>query len=90
MTALQLLTLALATYTVASTITQQSGPWRVFTRVREVAPLGGLTTCVYCTAPWAALALWALYPVAAWVVEVLAITGAALMLGAYTGVRHGV
>jgi len=90
MTAFKLLLLALATYTVASTLTQQAGPFEVFTRLRRRVPLGGLATCVYCAMPWCALALWLIDAVAPVVVDIFAITGAALMLGAWSGVRHGV
>lgn len=89
MTPTDFLVLALATAYSAHVISSTDGPFGVFASVRERLPLGGLTTCIYCLAPWCAGALWlvSLTPLAP-LVTLLAIAGAALMLTAWTGMRH--
>lgn len=80
-----------ATWYIAETISSKAGPFNVFTRIRERLPLGGLTSCIYCTVPWVALVLYTVYfrhfAIESFV-HVFAIAGAALMLRSYTGVRH--
>lgn len=89
MTPTDFLVLALATAYSAHVISSTEGPFGIFARVRERLPLGGLTTCVYCLSPWCAAALWGvtLTPLAP-LVTVLALAGGALMLTAWTGMRH--
>lgn len=86
---LDLLILALATWYASRVLTKEAGPWGLLAKLRAVWPRGPLT-CIYCTAPWAAAALWADYRYG-WppVVWVLAVAGLALMLRSYTGVAHG-
>jgi len=58
----------------------------VFVTLRRRLPLGGLTECIICLAPWCAALLFLLERTpAAPLVWVLAIAGGALMLGSYTG-----
>lgn len=89
MTPTDLFVLALATAYSAHVISSTEGPFAVFAWVRSHLPLGGLTTCVYCLAPWCAGALWALMltPLSP-LVWVLAVAGAALMLTSWTGMKH--
>lgn len=87
-----LLILTAATLYLAEVISSKSGPGNIFGWLRERAPLGGLTACVWCLAPWIALILMLVYlfvPYGIYGVQVLAIAGAALMLRSYTGVHHG-
>ena len=91
MTPIDLLVLALATWYVAFVVTNPNinGPFGLLAAFRGRFSLGGLTHCKVCFAPWAAGALYllSLTPLQPFVV-VLAIAGAALMLGAYSGAGH--
>lgn len=90
LTWLDLLLLALASWSLSHMITREAGPYRLFERFRAHFPLGGLTTCVYCMVRWVAPLLLIIHlfvPVITWA---LAISGAALMLHSYTGVGHDV
>lgn len=84
------LILALATWRLAYFITSETGPFGSAAWLRQVAPLGGLTTCLKCASFWMALAAYLLWmtPLQP-VVIVLAVSGAGLMLASYTGVNHG-
>lgn len=89
MSLLELLILALAAWRLAYLITAESGPFNLVGHFRSRFPLGGLTTCLKCASVWTAalvylLGMTPLYPL----VWVLAISGAALMLAAYSGVQH--
>lgn len=89
LTTADFLIIVVATWYAAHAVTGTSGPFALFVRLRRALPLGGLVSCIVCFAPWAALVLWALYLTPARpAVVVLAIAGAALMLGAWTGARH--
>lgn len=83
---LDLLLLTLATWRAAYLVTKESGPFHLAAAFRSRFPLGGLTTCLKCASVWAAalmLLLW-LTPLQP-VVYVASISGAAIMLGNYTG-----
>lgn len=78
-----------ATWRVSYMIANEDGPFAVFLRLRRTLPLGGLTTCMYCVSVWAAAVLWLLWQTPAQVVVVfLAVSGGALMLGAWTGANY--
>jgi hypothetical protein len=84
-----LLVLCLATWRLAYMVTRESGPFDVFTTLRERLPLGGLTSCIYCASVWAALLLLLLWHTPAQpLLLVLAIAGGALMFGSYSGANH--
>lgn len=84
-----LLLIALATWYLAYVVTKTSGPFEMMGRFRFRFPLGGLTACIVCAAPWLAAALYLLYrtPLQP-IVVVLALAGAALMLGSFSGASH--
>lgn len=82
---LELLLLACATWRVAHMIALEHGPFKCFVWLRAVAPLGGVTTCEYCLTVWVAPAMVLCLVYAPLVVWALAVSGAALMLKAYTG-----
>lgn len=86
LTLLELLTLSLATWRLAYLLAKEAAPFQVMARIRAKTTLGGMLTCLYCSSVWAAIAVALLWhtPLQA-VVYVLAISGAALMLGNYTG-----
>ena len=90
MTPLDLLILVLATWYLAYALTKTHGPFHVFATLRGRFSFGGLTTCMHCAAPWIAGLLWLLWltPLHP-VVYALAVAGAALMLGSWTGASHG-
>lgn len=83
---LDLLVLALATWRLAYLISKESAPFNIAGRFRERFPFGGGTACIKCVSVWCAtfwLIVW-LTP-AAPLSYVFALSGAALMLGSYTG-----
>ena len=86
MSPLDLALIGLAAWYWAVVIALTHGPWRVFERLRTRAPLGGLTTCVYCLAIWLALGFWLLSQTpAAPLVFISAGAGAAIFLHRWTG-----
>ena len=87
MTPYDLLLLALATWYTAYVVVQLDGPFTVFKRIRPRTR--GLTECIYCFAPYAAV-LWLLiwYTPAKPLIYPFALAGAALMLHRYTGGNH--
>ena len=88
-----LLILALATWYSAHTVSKTSGPFNVMGRFRSRVSFGMRDAqgyyCMVCAVPWIAGALYLLWqsPVQP-VVVVLAVAGAALMLGSYSGANH--
>lgn len=54
MSPLDFLTLAAATLYLSFALTKTHGPFRLFATLRQKAPLGGLTSCIVCAAPWLA------------------------------------
>lgn len=86
------LILSAATLYLAEVVTGKDGPWGIFRWLRARTGASGLMTCIWCFAPYAALALllvWLLVPYGNYPVYVLAIAGVALALRSYTGVHHG-
>jgi O-antigen/teichoic acid export membrane protein len=80
-----------ATWRLANMLSREHGPFRVFSKMRERFPLGGLTACVYCMSIWCALPLLLIYawaPVLNILIWVLAISGGALLLRSFTGAGH--
>lgn len=92
MTSISLLLIALWTWRTAFFVTSEDGPYNVAGRFRTWAPLGGLTTCLRCASVWTALLGFLLWTfggqVGQAVVTVGALSGAALMLAAYSGASH--
>lgn len=90
MDGLTLIILALATWRLSYLMASESAPFQLMTKLRERTTVGGLLTCIYCSSIWAALIVLVLWftPLAV-VVYILAISGAALMLGSYTGASQG-
>lgn len=89
-TPLDLLILALATWRLAYFIARDHAPFGVMTWLRKRyapdADKPSILNCIYCSSIWAALVVLVLWftpfqPV----VWLLAVSGAALMLGSYTG-----
>jgi hypothetical protein len=87
---LDLLVIALASWRLAYLAAKESAPFGIMTKLRQRTTLGGLLSCLYCSSWWAALVMLALWLIGAQVlVYVFAVSAAALMLGAYTGVSQG-
>ena len=85
---LDLLLLALATWRLSHMISREKGPYLIFQSLRTKAPLGGLTSCIYCLSVWVGFALLILHlftPIVTWI---FAVPGAALMLKSFTGAGH--
>lgn len=87
---LDYLLIALAGWRLAYFITSERGPFRAAERLRTLAPLGGLTTCLKCASFWTAALCFVLWTtVLQPVVIVLALSAAGLMLASFSGVQHG-
>lgn len=84
--ALDLLVIALAAWRLAYLAAKEAAPFQLMARLRQRTTFGGLLSCLYCSSWWAALVMLALWftPLQV-VVWVFAVSGAALMLGSYTG-----
>lgn len=83
------LILAIATWRTAHLLVHEDAPFHFMARIRARTTFGGLLTCIKCASVWTAallLLLWftPLYPL----VWIAALSGAALMLGSYTGASH--
>lgn len=78
---------ALATWYLAYVISAQSGPLRLFERLRRVGQLHELLSCIYCLSVWVAggVYLVMVHTDVQWLVYIPAVAGAALMLRSYTG-----
>lgn len=89
LTPLDILILALATWRLAYLMAKEVAPFQLMTKLRAKTTLGGLLTCVYCSSWWAALIMLVLWflpmPYLKYLVYIFAVSGAALMLGNYTG-----
>lgn len=81
-----LLLIALAAFYVAYAISSTHGPFRAFEQLRTRIPLGGLTACIVCLAPWLAAAFYVLLSTpAAWLVWILAGAGGSVFVYRWTG-----
>lgn len=60
MTPFRLAEIALSCWYIAFALSTTHGPFHLFEWIRAHLPLGGLTSCIICLAPWTALALWLL------------------------------
>lgn len=83
MSALELVTLAAASWYVAYVVTSTYGPFGIFGLIRAYLPLGGLTTCIICLSIWVALILRLIG--ANVITDALAIAGLALWVHRYSG-----
>jgi hypothetical protein len=86
---LDLAAMGFAVLYLAHVVTTLAGPWDLFLRWREQKVLGGLTTCIWCTAPYVATLTFCAYWFVPGLVWPFAIAGLALCLRTYTGVMHG-
>lgn len=96
MNPLDLLILSLATWRAAYFIVKDNGPFNFMGRIRtrwtdgeHPGSFGELLTCIYCASIWTSLLMLAIWftPVQP-VVQIVAISGGALMLHRYTGGMH--
>lgn len=87
MTPFELLIASLAAWRVAYAMTAEACPFNVCLWLRKRFPLGGLTTCIKCATFWTALVMLAMLHIhpLEYVVYVFAVSGAEIMLAAYTG-----
>lgn len=88
MSLLDLVLLMLATWYLSYAITKTHGPLGAFNWIRVRAPLGGLTTCIVCLAPWLALLFYLALVYLPVVVYPFAAGGGAILLHRYTGGDH--
>ena len=81
---LDILYIALATYSVAYMVTQTAGPFDLFASLREITPtpLKRLLTCYYCLVVWVALCFILIYPseIGHALTILFAVTGAAYII----------
>jgi hypothetical protein len=80
--------LSLAAWRLSYMIVREDGPFRVLLQLRDRTVLGGLLECVFCVSLWAAVGLIMIWftPLRP-LVYILAISGGAVMLAAWTGVE---
>lgn len=89
MNGLDLLLIAIATWRLSYMLASETGPFDAFVKLRTRLPLGGLTSCMYCVSIWTAPVIWLVWQTPAQVVVLwLALSGAALMLGAYSSANY--
>lgn len=70
---------ALAVWRLSSLVVSEDGPFDMFTRLRSVRALDGLTSCLWCTSVWAAgFVVLCERLGAGWMVDVLALSAAAI------------
>lgn len=76
----------LATFYVSYVMTQTKGPFGVFSGLRRLLPLGGLTECIYCLSLWVALLFCLIVLVnLSIIIYPFAAAGAAMLVYRYTG-----
>lgn len=80
--------LMLATWYITEVIVTKHGPFGLFERARDGLPHGGLLTCLYCTAIWVGAAVFLAYLYLPIIVWPFALAGGALVIRAYSGVKH--
>lgn len=85
---LNLLILMLAAFYVAYAVSSTHGPAGIFARLRDRLPLGGLTTCIICLAPWCSAVFYLLMLTVPYVVYVFAAAGGVVLAWRYTGGSH--
>jgi hypothetical protein len=84
---LDLLLLALATYTVTDILVNRGLPFNVLGRLRDSHDWQ-LLRCFYCSAFWAGIAIYLVWLLNPQVVAPLALSGGAILLWRYTGGNH--
>lgn len=86
---LDFLILSLATLYLAFALTKTHGPFKLFETIRLKLPLGGLTTCLTCAAPWTAgLCYLAWLSPLQPIIYVLAAAGLATFAAHYSGMAQ--
>ena len=77
-----LLILGLSTYGAVYLITQTSGPFAIFSRLRELGLFRKVLSCFYCAAPWTAAVILAAYQFEQlrFILVILAMVGTAYFL----------
>ncbi len=85
---IELAGVSLATFYVAYAISNTHGPFGIFKWLKLNVPLGGLTECIVCLAPWCAALLWWLMGAVPIIVWFLAVSGAVTLAWRYTGGSH--
>lgn len=89
MTLLDAFLLSIATWRLSRLFVTEDGPYAIFKRLRGWKPLTELLSCIYCVSIWAAAILLVIHLfVTPYPVWILAISGTAMMLRAYSGVIH--
>ncbi len=92
MSEFDLLILSLATWRLARLLTQEAGPFALIARLRARVSGDsdeGLMTCIYCMSVWAAIGAFALWRFdVPYILEVAAVSGAAMLLHRHTGGNH--
>jgi hypothetical protein len=84
----ELIILSLATWRLSYLIVYEDAPFHALEKLREWNDLGGLLRCIYCVSIWVAVGLcWLTDNLT--LVNVLAVSGLAVMWWRYTGGEHG-
>lgn len=80
--------LMLAAWYLTEVVSNKTGPFKVFYYARTRLNHGGLLTCGYCLIVWITPLLLIVYVYLPCLIWPFALAGGALMLRAYTGVKH--
>ncbi len=81
--------IALAALYLSHMLTSKAGPFNVFATIRRVFPLGGLTTCLYCSLFWIGITFYLLWKTPLQpIVECFGVAGGAMFVYRYTGASH--
>lgn len=75
---MKLLVDAVATWRLASLMVYEDGPFEVFTHLRSVRALSGITSCFWCASVWAGFAVVAMPLPLRGLVRALALSGLAI------------
>lgn len=83
------LVISIACYRAAHLLVKEDAPFRLMARLRQRTTLGGMLECIWCASFWCALIMLLLWHTSLQsLVWLFAVSGAALMLSAYTGANH--
>ena len=89
MTPVNLVILALASWRLAYFIVYDDAPYKIMKRIRDKFPNWQVLDCIYCASVWTAIICYALLLTSAyWIVDILAVSGGAMMFWRYTGGKH--
>lgn len=83
---IDLLILSLATFSMAYLLVREDAPFKIMARIRARTTVGGLLSCIHCSAFWCAILCYVLLSTPfAPIVYVFAVRGGMQVMWRYTG-----